>query len=498
VVRKSILLVVFVLWLPLVAGCTAVSTRLLVPDAATPDVERVATADLTRGWVQTAVPTVTAVVPNTTRVAATVGLPATQTPQPLTSVPTVAWNSFTSPKHGYVIAYPSEMNVAVENTERVGDAVQVERVIFKLPNDGTPIQSTALTIEVAQRAFSRPVECQNQTELIPGIQGCRRSLPSPQGTSQELVWFRVPAPGPEHLYFSLQLIYDDLKYVTAFAHMLQTLKYSGTPATVTPPSQSGCSYKSAFLGDVTIPDHTVVAPGASFVKTWRVQNEGTCVWGYNSALHRLVFVGGDPLGSSKSLELPFPSLGQGGTTDLSVPMVAPTKPGTYQSQWRLQVEDGTLVGVGPSGDASLTVRIVVPGPGTLTPTPKVTKNYKSSKHGYSVSYPAEWTVNVQTFTPAGAGRDPEAVLLSAPNAMWATVQIYAQKGAPPIQSYVNCKNMMFNGVPACEINKTDGPVPQRSLLFQKGDSYFLMDTRYTTLDQLDRYEEIVLSFRFTP
>jgi hypothetical protein len=104
---------------------------------------------------------------------------------------------------------------------------------------------------------------------------------------------------------------------------------------------------------------------------------------------------------------------------------------------------------------------------------------------------------VQTFTAPGPGRDPEAVLLSAPNGMWATVQIYALKGAPPIQGYENCKNMTFNGVPACEIIKSDGPVPQRSLVFQKGDSYFVVDCRYTSIEQLDRYEEIVLSFRFT-
>ena len=44
-----------------------------------------------------------------------------------------------------------------------------------------------------------------------------------------------------------------------------------------------------FVDDVTIPDNTVMAPGQTFRKTWRIQNAGSCAW--NSG-YQLVFSGG--------------------------------------------------------------------------------------------------------------------------------------------------------------------------------------------------------------
>lgn len=418
-----------------------------------------------------------------------------------TPAPVPAWKSFSSAAYPYTIAYPAEMNVAVENVGTIGDAVQVERVTFRLPNDGRPNRSSAITIEAAQHAYSRPLQCQRSDDVLPGIQGCRRSLPQPQGTSQELVWFRVPLSGQEYLYFSVQLIYDDAKYVTALAYMLQTFKYVGPPITVTPPP---CTYRAAFVADVTVPDYTVIAPNTKFVKTWRVRNEGTCSWGYAGfALHRLVFVGGDQLGAPKSIELPFPELGPGGTADISVPMVSPMNPATYTSNWRLQVDNGPQVGFGPNGDRPFYARIVVPGPipppTPSVPPPVVWNTWGGSKHHYEVDFPATWSINVQSFQPQGPGRDPEAVYLRPPYAQWAMVQIHALKGAPPIKGYENCvKNMTFHGVPACSIVRENDQVPHRILVFQKGESYYHIEGWYNSPQQLGVFDDIVKSFRFTP
>jgi Ig-like domain from next to BRCA1 gene len=40
---------------------------------------------------------------------------------------------------------------------------------------------------------------------------------------------------------------------------------------------NGC-YNSVYVSDVTIPDGTVLAPGKSFTKTWKIQNTGNCAW----------------------------------------------------------------------------------------------------------------------------------------------------------------------------------------------------------------------------
>ncbi len=125
-----------------------------------------------------------------------------------------------------------------------------------------------------------------------------------------------------------------------------------------PPVVGACSYKATYVADVTIPDNTTLAPGASFVKTWRVRNDGTCTWGPGRALHTLAFIGGDKLGGPDSMEFPG-QVSPGGVVDVSVSLKAPTLDGPYRSEWKLRTNDGTLVGVGPSGMNPLSVQIVV-------------------------------------------------------------------------------------------------------------------------------------------
>ncbi len=135
-------------------------------------------------------------------------------------------------------------------------------------------------------------------------------------------------------------------------------------ATAMPPTPHGegaCSYKATFLGDVSVPDGTVVPAGTAFVKTWRVRNDGTCTWGTAGyALHSLVFVGGDQLNAPNAVPLPA-QVQQGGVVDISVPMVAPASQGTFRSEWMLQVDNGPRIGVGSNGSTPL-YALIVAGP----------------------------------------------------------------------------------------------------------------------------------------
>src|SRR5512140_2023784 len=45
-----------------------------------------------------------------------------------------------------------------------------------------------------------------------------------------------------------------------------------------------------FVTDVTIPDETVIDPGETFTKTWRIRNAGTCSW---TPSYAVVFVSGN-------------------------------------------------------------------------------------------------------------------------------------------------------------------------------------------------------------
>ena len=105
-----------------------------------------------------------------------------------------------------------------------------------------------------------------------------------------------------------------------------------------------CTNRATFVADVTIPDNTAMAPGTTFVKTWRLRNSGTCSWAVGYAA---VFSSGSRMGAS--IPVPLSTIvSPGNTIDISVPMVAPTAPGTYRANWLLRSDTGASFGLGSS------------------------------------------------------------------------------------------------------------------------------------------------------
>lgn len=122
-----------------------------------------------------------------------------------------------------------------------------------------------------------------------------------------------------------------------------------------------CTYRAAYIADITIPDHSVLAPGTRFNKVWRIRNTGTCAWGPSYALDSAVNVGGTLLGAPPSVPISTVVL-PGGTVDISVPMVAPSLAGRYLSEWKLRVDgSGRLIGVGWDGTVALYTDFEVAG-----------------------------------------------------------------------------------------------------------------------------------------
>lgn len=133
------------------------------------------------------------------------------------------------------------------------------------------------------------------------------------------------------------------------------------PASSTPSAPTTCTLASTFVADVTIPDGTTIAPGGSFVKTWAIQNSGTCTWGGG---YNVIFVDGNPLGASSPQ--PIPAANPGDTINISVNMTAPTAPGSYASVWQIQASNG--VPFGARFDAQITVPGAPPPPPPVQPT----------------------------------------------------------------------------------------------------------------------------------
>jgi len=121
-----------------------------------------------------------------------------------------------------------------------------------------------------------------------------------------------------------------------------------TPTPAVSPTQGLCD-DAAFVSDASVIDGTQMTAGVAFVKTWRVKNTGTCTWttGYQIIFAYNEKMGGLPTALSAEVQ-------PGAEAEISVNMVAPTKPGNYSGYWRLASNNGIPFG------QFLSVVIVVP------------------------------------------------------------------------------------------------------------------------------------------
>jgi hypothetical protein len=156
---------------------------------------------------------------------------------------------------------------------------------------------------------------------------------------------------------------------------LNATSVASTPTSATPGTEASCNKVAPGNPiDVTIDDDTQMQPGEKFTKTWRLVNDGTCTW---TRQYSAVWFFGDKFGDVLSMPLGA-NVPPNGVIEISVDMIAPTKPGKYRSNWKLADASGNLFGIGPNGDLPFWVQIVVvenggPTPSeTLTLTPQIT------------------------------------------------------------------------------------------------------------------------------
>ena len=137
-----------------------------------------------------------------------------------------------------------------------------------------------------------------------------------------------------------------------------------------------CNNKIRSITDVTYPDGTVVAPGATFRKTRKMKNGGTCVWNENYTVN---FFYGDDLGFNGTAEIvrayddgkvsngtkyqinrpPKVNIYPDDYILVSIDLKAPTTPGVYESYYKLRDNLGYEFGFGSYADSAFWVNIVV-------------------------------------------------------------------------------------------------------------------------------------------
>jgi uncharacterized protein YkwD len=113
---------------------------------------------------------------------------------------------------------------------------------------------------------------------------------------------------------------------------------TSTPEPPRPTNVPGCTNSAAFVADVTIPDNTQIDGGAEFVKTWRIMNNGTCIWASD---YKLVYYSEERMNAPAEVPLAVTYPGQ--TLDISVTLTAPNSIGAHRSNFVLENSQGLIM-----------------------------------------------------------------------------------------------------------------------------------------------------------
>lgn len=150
---------------------------------------------------------------------------------------------------------------------------------------------------------------------------------------------------------------------------------TSTPAfTATP-----CIDKARFVNE-TVPDNTVVAAGAPFVKVWILENTGTCPWDTNYQLN-MSDGGGLTLAGVTRVML-SQNVPPGARVNITATLTAPFQAGTYRSDFLLMNNQKQTFGVGASSQTPIYAQVVVEVSATaisaIVPTPQANCTYRAS------------------------------------------------------------------------------------------------------------------------
>jgi len=136
---------------------------------------------------------------------------------------------------------------------------------------------------------------------------------------------------------------------------------TGQPTETLIPSATAKKYvacdSALFVQDMTIPDGKNFDRGEKFIKTWRIQNIGSCLWNANYSLE---FDSGTPMEGQTSIGFPAKLYYPGEYIDLSVELKAPPEDGRFKGYWGIKNQDGAWVPItGGTNNKTFYVEITV-------------------------------------------------------------------------------------------------------------------------------------------
>jgi hypothetical protein len=101
-----------------------------------------------------------------------------------------------------------------------------------------------------------------------------------------------------------------------------------------PSPKPDCKDGLLFVDDLTIPDGTLVSPGESLDKRWKVKNIGSCNWDFS---YQIALIAGLAMGVPSQQAL-YPAL-SGTKVTIQMIFTAPEEVGTYRSAWQAFTAD---------------------------------------------------------------------------------------------------------------------------------------------------------------
>lgn len=169
----------------------------------------------------------------------------------------------------------------------------------------------------------------------------------------------------------------------ATATLEATTAVPTTAAAPTSGVQAGVD-KADYVSDITIPDGTNMAPGETFVKTWRLVNSGTSTW---TTAYGLSYFSGPQMGGPTKVPLTA-EVPPGKTIDISVNLVAPSESGQQIGYWKMSNATGALFDTPVYVDINVTGAANTATPtsgGTTSPTATATTSSGSGVTAVSLS-----------------------------------------------------------------------------------------------------------------
>lgn len=130
-----------------------------------------------------------------------------------------------------------------------------------------------------------------------------------------------------------------------------------------PTNAPDCKNSASFVADVTVPDNTEIEAGATFIKTWRISNTGTCVWGPD---YTLVYYSDERMGAPASIPIPVTYPGQ--NADITISLTAPKSVGAHRANFVIKNSAGLIMKVNDDSRLWLIIQVKESGAPTAAPT----------------------------------------------------------------------------------------------------------------------------------